>query len=77
MFSAEQEKIMLDSPIDPKNKNVEDWMTELEEQMKESVRSVLLHSINQYLCTKREEWVLDHPGQCVLNGSQVHWTREV
>lgn len=54
MLSAEQEKIMLDTPIDPKNKNVEDWMNELEEQMKRSVRSVLLHSINQYICTKRE-----------------------
>lgn len=26
---------------------------------------------------KRTEWVLKHPGQCVLNGSQVHWTTEV
>jgi predicted alpha/beta hydrolase family esterase len=48
----------LDRPIDPKNKNVEDWMTELEEQMKMSVRTVLLHSINEYAVTKREQWVL-------------------
>jgi predicted alpha/beta hydrolase family esterase len=48
MLSAEQESIKLDKPIDPKNKNVEDWMTELEEQMKMSVRSVLLHSIKDY-----------------------------
>lgn len=45
--------------------------------MKLSVRTVLLNSIKQYTCTKREEWVIEHPGQCVLNGSQVHWTREV
>ena len=25
----------------------------------------------------RNDWVLVHPGQCVLNGSQVHWTSEV
>lgn len=25
----------------------------------------------------RKDWVLQHPGQCVLNGSQVHWTSEV
>lgn len=49
---------MVDSPIDPKNKNVEDWMNELEEQMKESVRTVLLNSIEKYTCTKREQWVL-------------------
>jgi dynein heavy chain len=53
ILSAEQERINLDRIIDPKNKNVEDWMTELEEQMKLSVRSVLLHSINEYAVTKR------------------------
>jgi coproporphyrinogen III oxidase-like Fe-S oxidoreductase len=53
MLSAEHEKINLDKTIDPKGKNVEDWMTELEEQMKMSVRTVLLYSIKQYVCTKR------------------------
>jgi dynein heavy chain len=43
--------------------------------MKLSVRTVLLNSINQYAVTKREQWVLEHPGQCVLQGSQVHWTQ--
>ena len=77
MLSAEHESIKLDRPIDPKNKNVEDWMTELEEQMKSSVRSVLLKSIADYTEVPREEWVMSHPGQCVLNGSQVRWTTEV
>ena len=44
---------MIDKKIDPKGKNVEDWMTELEDQMKSSVRTVLLYSIEQYVCTKR------------------------
>lgn len=42
--------------------------------MKVSVRSVLLKSIKDYVAKPRENWVLEHPGQCVLNGSQVHWT---
>lgn len=45
--------------------------------MKQSIRSVLLHAIKDYKIKKREQWVLDHPGQCVLNGSQVNWTFEV
>jgi len=45
--------------------------------MKLSIRSVLLKSIKDYIVRPREDWVLDHPGQCVLNGSQVHWTTEV
>jgi dynein heavy chain len=45
--------------------------------MKISIRSVLLYSIKDYTVRPREDWILVHPGQCVLNGSQVHWTSEV
>ena len=44
-------------------------MNELEEMMKQSVRYALLNSVEQYLKVKRVQWVKDHPGQCVLNGS--------
>ena len=52
-------------------------MSDLEEMMKSSVRQVLKNSIDDYLVKARNDWVLVHPGQCVLNGSQVHWTSEV
>jgi len=34
MFSAEKERIPFVKFIDPNNKNVEDWMGELEDMMK-------------------------------------------
>ena len=37
--------------------------------MYDSVRYVLKYSIDNYVEIKRTEWVLKHPGQCVLNGS--------
>lgn len=77
MYSAEQEKIDFVTEIDPVNKNVEDWMTEVEKMMKCSVRHALKHSIDDYLTRKRTEWVNAHPGMCVLNGSQIVWTYEV
>mmetsp|Transcript_26000 Transcript_26000/g.4441 ORF Transcript_26000/g.4441 Transcript_26000/m.4441 type:complete len:90 (-) Transcript_26000:3834-4103(-) len=52
-------------------------MGELEMMMKTTVRWILKLSIDDYLAKDRNEWVLEHPGQCVLNGSQVHWTSEV
>jgi len=52
-------------------------MGEIERMMFKSVRAVLLHSIEDYMKKARPEWILVHPGQCVLNGSQVHWTTEV
>ena len=77
MFSGEGEQVPFVSPLDPKDKNVEFWMGELEDMMKASVRAVLKHSMEEYLEIDRNEWVCKHPGQCVLNGSQIHWTREV
>ena len=69
MFSAEGEKIDYVKVLDPNKKNVEDWMGEVEDMMKLSVRAALLKSINDYSIRPRHEWVLKHPGQCVLNGS--------
>lgn len=45
--------------------------------MFDSIRHVLKTSIEVYHDGKRTEWMVSHCGQCVLNGSQVHWTKEV
>ena len=34
-----------------------------------SVKDHLMWSIEDYVVTKRTEWIKNHPGQCVLNGS--------
>lgn len=38
MFSAEKERISFVTHLDPNNKNVEDWMNEVEDMMRQSVR---------------------------------------
>jgi dynein heavy chain len=48
MFSAEHEKIPFVKFVDPNRKNVEEWMGEVEEMMKSSVRQALLSSIQNY-----------------------------
>ena len=82
MNSVEKEKIKFTRIVDPTLKQVEDWMSEVEREMKRTVRDRLALSILQYpdaftSNADRNAWVLSHPGQCVLNGSQVKWTREV
>jgi dynein heavy chain len=77
MFSGEKECIPFDEAVNPHDKGVEFWMGELEDMMFKSIRSVLLRSIENYTEVPRTDWMLNHPGQCVLNGSQVHWTTEV
>lgn len=74
MMSAEKEQIQLLQAIDPKDKKVEDWIGEVEQMMFDTVRDVMLFSIKDYKEMPRPEWIKKHPGQCVLNGSQIHWT---
>jgi len=69
MFSEENEKIEFVTPIDPVNKNVEDWMTEVEKMMKCSVRHSLHTAVIDYPNQKRVDWAGFHPGMCILNGS--------
>lgn len=42
-----------------------------------SIRHALKTSVEDYLNQDRNDWIISHTGQCVLNGSQVHWTAEV
>ncbi|KAL4429885.1 hypothetical protein ABPG74_022908 [Tetrahymena malaccensis] len=77
MFSAEKEKINFVKTVNPNHKNVEEWMGEVENMMKASVRFELFNSYQKYPDTPRTRWVVSHPGQCVLNGSQMQWTLEV
>jgi dynein heavy chain, axonemal len=77
MYSGEREKIAFYDTVDPREKGVEFWMGEVERMMFKSVRHALKNSVDDYVTKVRTEWILVHPGQCVLNGSQVHWTTEV
>ena len=45
--------------------------------MKNNVRRLLNLAVIDYNKLNRSEWVLKWPSQCVLNGSQIHWTQQV
>ncbi|GLE01654.1 hypothetical protein PINS_up010488 [Pythium insidiosum] len=77
MISAEGEKVAMSRAVNPVNKNVEHWMTEVEEMMRVSIRDVMYQSIQDYVKIARTKWIQRWPGMCVLNGSQFHWTREM
>lgn len=77
MFSGEKEFIQMSGTLDPKDKKVENWMGEVENMMFTTIRDVLKYSIDDYLEISRPDWIKKHPGQCVLNGSQVHWTQQL
>ncbi|XP_038005283.1 dynein heavy chain 1, axonemal [Motacilla alba alba] len=76
MYSAEGEEVKLFSAITP-TENVEDWLVEVEKSMKGSVRDNIEKSIGVYPETPRTTWVLEWPGQVVIAGCQIFWTKEV
>ena len=42
-----------------------------------SIRDVMVKAVTEYVSVPRTDWMQSWAAQCVLNGSQLHWTREV
>ncbi|XP_065097060.1 dynein axonemal heavy chain 1 [Paramisgurnus dabryanus] len=76
MYSAEGEVVQLVVPVSPSG-NVENWLREVEESMKASVRDNISRSLQAYVENPRTDWVLSWPGQVVIAGCQTFWTQEV
>lgn len=68
-MSVEKEKIDFSKMVDPNMKQVEDWMNDVENAMTSSMRDRLNSGVATYKNDKRNSWILNNPGQCVLNGS--------
>jgi len=58
MFSSEKEKVPFEKSVDPNKKNVEDWMGEVEDMMRRSIRKELYDSIQNYTNVERADWCL-------------------
>ena len=64
------------SPVDGP---VEEWMTRVEQAMKDSLKVISKTGIFNYASSPRSEWILDADvlGMVTLAGSLVWWTWEV
>ncbi|NXR16043.1 DYH1 protein, partial [Semnornis frantzii] len=76
MCSAEGEEVKLCVPIYPTD-NVEEWLLEVEKSMRGSVRDSIERAIGVYPETPRTTWILQWPGQVVIAGCQIFWTKQV
>ena len=76
MFSSEGEKIPFEKTTYPIG-NVEDWMSEIENIMRFSIRTIIQRALMAYPETPRTEWVLQWPGQVVIAGCQTYWASEI
>lgn len=58
-------------------RQVEVWLTHLEETMKECVRGHLSDAVRAHEDRPREQWILDFPAQVALTGSQIWWNNDM
>lgn len=67
MYSSMGEYIQFIIEIDPFNRetnevrNVEDWLTEVETQMRDSLRDNIKKSSSKYSIEKRKDWIFEWP----------------
>lgn len=57
--------------------SVENWLSEVERRMKESVREQAKLALEDYQTKARAQWVQCWPAMVVLAGSSIYWTRQV
>lgn len=80
MISAEKEKIDFLEPVitneQGKEGKVEVWLGDLEEMMRDTLKSKGTHAAADTE-TERTEWVLKWPAQIVLAVNNIRWTRGV
>ncbi len=80
MHSSMGEYIPFVKEIDPFNRetgevrNVEDWLHQVETQMRDSLRQCVRAAAADYSVEGRKKWIFNHSSQIVLTMDQVFWT---
>ena len=79
MISEEKEAVDFVNTFNPKDAggNVEKWLIDCENAMRDSLKDVIKRSFEDYQASPREEWVVKWPGQAVICVDSMYWTSEV
>ena len=76
MVSVEGEAVPFTAKINPAATGaVEKWLLATEGVMKRTLHSLAGDALKAYAGSERSAWILNWPGQLVLNCSQVFWTQ--
>ena len=76
MTSDEGESFEFEVPQKPEGA-VEDWMTRVEDEMKNTLHVTAKKAIMFYAKEKRTKWITEHLGMITVVGTQVWWTFSV
>ncbi|KAF4659064.1 Dynein heavy chain 10, axonemal [Perkinsus olseni] len=73
MVSDEGERWSFGTPVKAVGA-VEEWMTKVDDEMKDSLLRLMKEAVYQYPSTPRTKWILSRLGMVVLAGTQIWWT---
>ncbi|TPP41138.1 Dynein heavy chain and region D6 of dynein motor family protein [Leishmania donovani] len=76
MVSGEGEQVPFETPVYPIG-NVEQWLSDIERVMKTSLLLHMHRTIEMAPQRKREEWIFQHPAQCIQAVDMILWTGQV
>ena len=81
MISKEDEQVPFNQNIYPYEYkgNVEQWLLEVENEMKAAVKTIMTESISNFhvMGEQRTRWICNWQGQVVLTVSQIVWTKKI
>ncbi|XP_008430693.1 dynein heavy chain 11, axonemal isoform X2 [Poecilia reticulata] len=76
MYSKEREYVQFQTDCFC-NGRVEEWLTRLEESMRNCIKVHLSEAVSVYEDRSREQWILEFPAQIALTGSQIWWSNDM
>eukprot|EP00741_Cyanophora_paradoxa_P000409 tig00000404_g400.t1 len=76
MLSGEGEKVQLGKNLKARG-NIEDWLSQVEKSMFESLKRRMKQAVQDYPKRPREEWIREHPAQCVVSVGMVYWCQGI
>ncbi|KAM4735000.1 dynein axonemal heavy chain 11 [Anableps anableps] len=76
MYSKEKEYVQFQTDCFC-NGPLEEWLTRLEESMRNCIRAHLSEAVSVYEDRPREQWILELPAQVALTGSQIWWSNDM
>jgi len=74
MVSPKKERVGLGRNLKARGP-VEEWLKAVEDSMKKSLRKAMKEGVLDYEERPRTKWVKMHPGQIIMCGAQIHWSR--
>ncbi|RKO95181.1 hypothetical protein CAUPRSCDRAFT_13091, partial [Caulochytrium protostelioides] len=72
MYAGDGEYVPFAGPVVVEGP-VEMWLTDIESMMRRTLQNQLGQTLQAYTHAKRDRWLRDWPGQCLITASLINW----